>query len=202
MFYNPLSLRFIKLGSLSEMRKENGMHTRKLALLSVLAMLFISSYVMLAYATDNEGSLKSGYAVTSNYHGINVPPNTAVTVTAMTTDRCVDVVKFIWKNPAGQVMFEEIKKVYSNGTTFNDNGRIKLVYFANSTFTPDAMGDWGVQAKFIDVNGFCWCCCTKQIHRRATSFNVIPEVPVIGTVGASAAMFAGLGYKIKRKRQK
>lgn len=178
------------------------MRIRNSILLSVVVLLTVSSFVALASATDNEGSLKSGYAVTSNYHGVDVPSGTPVTVTAMTTDRRVDVVKFIWKNPADQVMFVEFKKVYSNGTTFNDNGRIKLVYFANSTYTPDAMGDWGVQAKFLDVYGFCRCWCTKRVHRRATSFNVIPEVPVIGTMGASAAMFAGLGYAIKRKRQK
>jgi hypothetical protein len=178
------------------------MRIRNSILLSVVILLMVSSFVALASATDNEGSLKSGYAVTSNYHGIDVQPGTPVTVTAMTTDRCVDVVKFIWKNPAGQVMFVEFKKVYSNGTTFNDNGRIKLVYFANSTYTPDSIGDWGVQAKFIDVNGYCRCWCTCRVHRRATSFNVIPEVPVIGTIGASTAMFAGLGYAIKRKRQK
>jgi hypothetical protein len=176
------------------------MRTRKLALLSVLVMLFISSYIMLVYATNTDGSLESGYGVTSNYHGIDVPMGAQVTVTAMTTDPDVDIVKFIWKNPAGQIVHTEIKKVYSNGTTFDFNG--KLIYYANSTFTPDAIGDWGVQVKFLDVHHFCRWIWVEKVARRATSFNVIPEVPIIGTAGASIAMLLGFTYKIKRKPQK
>ena len=36
----------------------------------------------------------------------------------MTTDRDVDKVTFIWKTPAGQVVYTETTKVYSNTTTF------------------------------------------------------------------------------------
>jgi hypothetical protein len=151
----------------------------------------------MAYAHNWDGSLESGYAVTSNYHGIDVPSGTEVVVTAMTTDPHVDKVTFTWKNPAGQSVLTETEKVYSNGTTFKG----KLVYYANSTFTPNAMGDWGVQAKFLDVHHFCMWTWVEKVARRATSFNVIPEVPVIGTAGASIAMVAGLAYKMKRKPQ-
>ena len=42
----------------------------------------------------------------------------------------------------------------------------------------------------------------EKVARRATSFNVIPEIPIIGTAGASIAMIAGFTYKMKRKPQK
>jgi len=155
----------------------------------------IGNYVMLAYATDNSGSLKSGYAVTNNYHGIPVPSGAAVTVTAMTTDSRVAEVTFIWKNPADQPVRTVTKPVYTNGTTFNG----KLVRYATDTYEPEAIGDWGVKAIFKDVRHFIIWTCTKIVARRATSFNVIPEIPVIGTVGAAAAMIAGFAWKMKRK---
>ena len=167
-------------------------------MLVVLITALVSSFVTIAYANNTNGSLESGYGVTSNYHGIDVPSGTPVTVTAMTTDPTLDVVKFIWKNPAGQIIYTEIKKVSANGTTFDG----KLIYYATSTFTPDSMGDWGVQAKFLDVHRICRCIWVEKVARRATSFNVIPEIPIIGTAGASIAMLAGFTYKIKRKPQK
>jgi hypothetical protein len=96
------------------------------------------------------------------------------------------------------VIYTEIKKVSANGTTFAG----KLVYYATSTFTPETMGDWGVQAKFLDVHCICRCIWVEKVARRATSFNVIPEIPIIGTAGAGIAMVAGFTYKIKRKPQK
>jgi hypothetical protein len=174
------------------------MKKHKIILLSTLTLLFISSFVMSAYAVNTEGSLPSGYYVTSNYHGINVPPGASVIVTAMSTDWRVDKVTFIWKNPADQTVLTETKAVYTNGSEYNG----KLIRYANSTFTPNAIGDWGVQAKFLDVRHFCICTWTTRLATRATSFNVIPEIPIIGTVGASIAMLAGFTYKMKRKPQK
>jgi hypothetical protein len=171
---------------------------RKSILLAILVIALIGSFATIVSADNLNGSLESGYGVTSNYHGIDVPSGTPVTVTAMTTDPSVDAVQFIWKNPAGQIAQTETKKVYSNGTTFEG----KPVYYANSTFTPNAMGDWGVQAKFLDIHHFCRFTWVEKVARRATSFNVIPEIPLIGTAGASIAMLLGFTYKQKRKPQK
>lgn len=171
---------------------------RKNLLLAVLVIALASSFVAMVSADNPNGSLESGYGVTSNYHGIDVPSGVPVTVTAMTTDPSVDVVKFIWKNPAGQIIHTEVKKASANGTTYDD----KLVYYASSTFTPTSMGDWGVQAKFLDIHRICRWIWIEKVARRATSFNVIPEIPIIGTAGAGLAMFAGFTYKIKRKPQK
>jgi len=174
------------------------MEKRNSLILSTLILLLISSFVMSVYAINTTGSLASGYAVTSNYHGKDVPPGANVVVTAMTTDSRVDKVTFIWKNPAGQVAFTETKPVYTNGTKFNN----KLIRYATSTYSPNTLGDWGVQAKFLDVHHLCRCTCTARLATRATSFNVIPEVPIIGTAGASIAMLLGFTYKIKRKPNK
>ncbi|MBN1244245.1 hypothetical protein JXA31_01465 [Candidatus Bathyarchaeota archaeon] len=170
----------------------------KSILFAIFVIALIGSLVTVASAYNWNGSLESGYAVTSNYHGIDVPSGAKVVVTAMTTDWSVDKVTFIWKNPAGQVVFSETKQVYTNGTKYAG----KLIRYANSTFEPNAFGDWGVQAKFLDVHRICRCIWTEKVAKRATSFNVIPEVPIIGTAGASIAMLLGLTYKLKRKSQK
>lgn len=174
------------------------MERHKSIIFSALTLLLVGSFVMSVYAINTEGSLSSGYAVTSNYHGKDVPPGTAVVVTAMTTDSRVDKVTFIWKNPADQTVFTETKTVFTNGTYYNG----KLIRYAISTHTVNAMGDWGVQAKFLDVHNFCICTWTTRLATRATSFNVIPEVPILGTAGAAAAMMLGVTYKLKKKPKK
>jgi hypothetical protein len=173
------------------------MQRRKSILISTITLLILCSLVMSVYAVNTEGSLASGYAVTSNYHGKDVPSGASVTVTAMTTASSVDKVTFIWKNPAGQVVFTETKHVWTNGTRYDG----KLIRYAQSTFEPNAMGDWGVQVKFLDVHSFCIWTWTETVARRATSFNVIPEIPILGTMGASIAMVAGLTYKTKRNKK-
>jgi hypothetical protein len=174
------------------------MKIHKSILLSTLMLLFLSSCIAMVYATPTWGSLSSCYAVTSNYHGKDVPSGAEVVVTAMTTDMRIDHVIFVWKNPADQIVWVNIAPVYTNGTKYNG----KLIYYANSTHKPEALGDWGVKAIFVDLNGIFRCHLRLFVARRATSFNVIPEVPIIGTAGASLAMLLGFTYKIKRKPKK
>jgi hypothetical protein len=169
------------------------MNRRNSILLSVLVFSLVCSFAATVYAATP--SLASGYAVTSNYQGQDVPPGASVIVTAMTTDHRVDKVIFIWKDPSGHTAWTDTVSVFHNGTTYNGIE----IYYAISTHTPSVLGDWGVQAKFINVVGFCWWTFDCKVACRATSFNVIPEVPIIGTAGASIAMVLGLAYKMKRK---
>ena len=92
---------------------------RKSILLAILVIALAGSFVAIVSADNSDGSLESGYSVTSDYHGVDVPSGSPVTVTAMTTDPSVDVIKFIWKNPAGQIVNVETKKASANGTEFD-----------------------------------------------------------------------------------
>jgi hypothetical protein len=113
------------------------------------------SLTTLAYASSPPIVLNDGYEIITNYQGVDVPPGTPVTATALTIDPSVIQVTFLWKNPGGGTEFTDVVPVYTNGTT--GSGKVNgtpytyaLVKFADATQTPDALGDWGVQALFQD----------------------------------------------------
>ena len=76
-------------------QEEKGM--KKITPILIVASVVMLSALGIAYAAYP--SLGSGYAVDSNFHGINVPPGSNVVVTAYTTDMDVYQVTFIWKYP-------------------------------------------------------------------------------------------------------
>jgi hypothetical protein len=170
---------------------------RKILLLSFLASAFMLIAATTVYASPPI-NLNDGYEIVTNWHGVDIPPGTEVAATAMTTDASVTRVTFLWKNPAGTTTFNDPDvPVFQNGTTWDG----KLIYYAISTYTPEALGDWGIQALFQDSRGHTIQGVADVVAIRARSFNVIPEVPLLGTLGASLAMVAGLAYKTKRKHQ-
>ena len=166
------------------------------ALLSICFLVFIN----VVYAPWS--TLGTGYAITSNYHGVDVFPGTLVTVTAGTLDPDVANVTFRWHMPNETVRWEVTVPVYTNGTygQWND-GTTALIRYANNTQIPDVFGDWGVQAFFQDSTGTDKAGLDNVIKIKATSFNTIPEVPVIGTAGAAIAMLLGLGFFTARTKK-
>ena len=180
---------------------------RKVIILSVLALALTFTLVALAYASSPPITLNDGYEIITNYQGVDIPPGTPVTATAMTINPSVTQVTFLWKNPGNATMFTDVVPVYTNGTL--GSGKVKgtpytnvPVSFAEATQIPNAIGDWGVQALFQDSGGQTIEGVTNVVAIRARSFNVIPEIPIIGTLGASIAMLLGFTYRMKRKPQK
>jgi hypothetical protein len=176
------------------------MQLRKIIVLLAVFIFAASSAILLANAQpieEQEGSLPSGYRVTSDWHGIDTPLGTDVHVKAYTTDAGVTQVTFIWRNAAEEIKFgPDVVTTKSTDGTFDG----KTVYvFEAPVHAPDSIGDWGVQAIFQGPGGSARANLQDVIAIRATSFNVIPEIPLLGTVGASIAMIAGLAFKLKRK---
>lgn len=173
------------------------MKNPKLVVLLFLVSLFILVSVNVASAQWN--AINSGYAVTTNYHGIVVPPETPVTAIAGTTNLNVYEVKFRWLRP------NETEAWLDPVTEYVDEqweGRIIRVF--NDTRIPDTDGDWGVQAIFYDGNGQGVGPVPEQPEKvaiRATSLNVIPDFPIIGTAGAVIAMLFSLNLFLHKKRQ-
>jgi len=152
---------------------------RKYLLISILAILCAFSTIAIVHAGVYD------YNVTSNYHGIDAPLGANVVVTATTTDPTITQVTFLWKNAASQIKFTDVVPI-SGGS-------------AQSTHQPDSTGDWGVQTFFQGPGGTTKEGVELTVAIRATSFNVVPEIPILGTAGASVGMLFGLTYVLKRK---
>ena len=168
---------------------------KKITPILIVASVVMLSALGIAYAAYP--SLASGYAVDSNFHGVNVPPGSTVVVTAYTTDMTVDRVTFIWRYPDSGIAFgPEVDSSAVAGDLYEGNP----VNTFSSTHTVSVVGDWGVQALFQGPDGKTKESIDFVVSTKATSFFVIPVIPVLGTVGSLAAMLLGLGIYIKRKK--
>ncbi|XHH10064.1 MAG: hypothetical protein ACFCUE_05380 [Candidatus Bathyarchaeia archaeon] len=141
------------------------------------------------YSTKTNSITIYEYTLTNDAGPDGVQIGNPVTATATTTDAKVDKVRFTWYDPAGTPFTTDPQSV---------SGPSRM---ATSTFTPDALGDWTVKAEFLDKQGCCCCCHYKTVATRTTSFNVVPEVPLIGTAGIALAMAVGLIFYKKRTPQ-
>ena len=184
------------------------MKTRYLA----LALLPLCLLVATAYA--QWPPIGNGYAVTTNWHGKNVPIGESVTAWAGTQDTSVTQVEFRWHDPAEQTVWDVTVPVFGPYTTSNvplgvpeeivewsnDNPGY-IIWYATNTQVPDLPGEWGVQAIFRDPTHGGKGQDSTKVMIRSTSVNVIPEVPIVGTVGAAAVMLLGIGLFAKRTRK-
>jgi len=160
---------------------------------------------------------QSGYAITTNWHKIEIPLGALVVATAGTTDLTILTVTFRWHAPNGTVIFQDTVNVVGPITTptvppnvpqevidwANANPGVQYLY-AQSTHeiptTLDIVGDWGVQAFFQELGGRQKAGVSDVIQIRATSFNVVPEAP-IGTTAILLSMFGALSVFALRKRR-
>jgi hypothetical protein len=158
-----------------------------LPVLIVSLVALFSSFAAVANATWPWPSYT--YQLSSSHPGPYVPLGTTVTVTATTTDPKAYSVMFIWVSPSHD---------YSTGIIPISGGS------ASSSHTLDEEGEWCVHAIFFDSIG---CECFRIVYPVAWRciklfVNVVPEIPVVGTAGASIVMALGLAYKMKRKSPK
>lgn len=180
---------------------------------ALLASLLFLAAINLADAQWD--ALNSGYAVTTNYHGKDVSIGMPVTATAGTNDSVVKTVEFRWMFPNGSVYVNPRIPVFGPYVTPIVPGNITLtpeitswtsdprnagipVWYAQNTQIPNAIGDWGVQAIFHDT-GKVRGKNSDRIACRATSFNVVPEVP-FGTVVILLSWIGLLGVLAIRKK--
>ena len=171
----------------------------RLLLLGVLSV-FITISILSTIVYAPLATLSTGYAITSNYEGIDVPMGSEVIITALTTDNSVDAVTFRWHEPPdgnGPIAREVTVPVNPSD---DDYGTGENVYFAEDSYFPTILGDWGVQAFFQGVDGKSKSNIEDTINIKATSFNAIPEIP-LGTIGATAAMIFAFGFFAVKKKK-
>lgn len=193
-----------------------GRAIRMTLLVSVIALALASSVILAANACNAYTWLQNPFALwcykspyyyrlTSNYEGIDeIPINSKAIVTAATNDPRIDKIKFVWINPANEEFVEtlQVENVLdSNGQNYCYKSQ--TVRAATSERTLNKEGSWVVRAYFIDEKGFCWFHYDKVIAKRCIRLFVIPEIPLMGTLGASASMLAGFfAFKVRQKRNK
>ena len=176
------------------------------------AVLLILSF-NLAQAQWSE--INRGYAVTTNWHGKEVPIGQSVTAWAGTTNSSVYQVEFKWKNETGYVVYaaivtkENMVKYTTPDYPSDAPQEIKdwatnnvgiTIFYATNTQIPNSTGNWSVQVFFYAPGGHLIGQRTDIVAIRATSFNVIPDIPVLGSAGALTAMLLSLGLFLYRKR--
>jgi hypothetical protein len=175
--------------------------------LVLLATLLVGASINIAKA--QWPAITTGYAITTNWHGIDTPLGSTVVATAGTTDLSVDTVKFVWHFPDNTTAFEDTVTPLTQyvAPAVPSNVPQELIDWANAhpgttylvaqdSHVVNLVGDWGVQAFFKDdvrVRGL------QVTSIRAASFNVVPEVP-LGTIVILASMFAALGIFAVKKR--
>lgn len=163
-------------------------------LTSILILVGVAMLLGVVYAGN---SLGSGYAVTSDWHGKDVPPGTLVTVTAMTTDDTITQVTFLWKTPSGNTIFADVDNTRETDGQYEG----KDIFTFSSAHIPSVRGDWGVQALFQGPDGKTKEGIEEVVSIKATSFFVVPDIPVIGTLGATTAALLGLVLLNARKKR-
>lgn len=155
----------------------------------------------------------SGYAVTTNRHGQKVLIGENVTAWAGTTNSSVYQVEFKWKNETDQVIFDENVTLvnyttpdYPPGATqeminwaIDSANKNITVWYANNTQIPNCLGNWTVQVFFYAPGGHLCGQESDIVQIRATSTNVIPDLPVVGTAGGVVAMLLGLSLFLHKK---
>jgi len=168
---------------------------KKLGLVALLVVLTLIVTPAIVRADPWSALGGSGYAVTTEpfpLEDVEVGVDEVV-AKAGTTDSNVEYVVFRWLAPDETVISrpEDIVSVASEtDPTYGD------ILVARSTFVPNMLGDWGVQVFFYGEGGHLRG--EAIIRIRATSFFVIPEVP-IGTLTILLTMLAGIAI-FARKR--
>jgi len=180
----------------------------RVLILSVVGIILLVFTSGLVYADELKGStggslnaLTSGYAITRwPWNGGELFPGDNATVRACTTEpphpEATRVV-FRWHRPNGSYWDEGPKNLTLSGDTWDG----KPIWDAYDTQTLDMMGDWGVQALFINEEGKLQGPNPYPIVKiKAISYHVIPEVP-FGTIVTLLCMFGALGifFIVKRK---
>jgi len=186
----------------------------KYAILFLTFCLFICLSTQISYAQWD--AINSGYGITTNWHGKEVPFGESVTAWAGTTNPSIMAIFFRWKRPDESVYAE-----YNNTSLMKCNNPTEIpneapeeikdwaeknpdkfpIWIATNTQTPDTIGDWTVKAYFIGPEGTTKEQVENTVMIKATSLNVIPDFPVVGTAGALVVMLLGLNLFMRRKRQ-
>jgi len=168
-----------------------------------LGLLLIN--VGLTHADELKGTVGSLNALNSGYAITRWPPSGGIflvgedlTVRACTTEYpAADTVVFRWFFPNGTSFDSEEKLLVPSGDTWNG----KPIWDAYDTRTLSLLGDYGIQALFLNTDRDLQGPHNPYIITdiRAISGHAVPEVP-FGTIATIVVMIGALSvFAIKKK---
>ena len=181
------------------------MNNRRVLYLTALISTFLTIVPIASASPPGNwpNSLNSGYGITTDYHGMDVPLGTPVTAYAATTEDVPVDVKYVvimWLRPDdSQAWVTAPIELVDSGDMWT-NG--KPIYYATDTRTPDVGGDWGVKAIFYDKEANEIDPApphNDKVAIKATSFFHIPEIP-LGTIMATLSMILALLFTAGKSR--
>ena len=180
---------------------------KKECLAAAILVCAVSLCISISYA---QKSLASGYQITTDHHGIGVLIGETVTAWADTTNLTTAEVNFTWIFEDSETKREVTVTSYITWFTGEDGWpeqpgvthgtEVRRFIDSYGPFELDEIGDWAVKAKFINSYGQTWASDNDSFPVRATSFHVIPEVP-LGTIAIILTMFGAIGLFAIRKRK-
>ena len=162
-------------------------------------IIFLMSFLInaFAFAIDLKGTtggslnaLDSGYAITRwPWSGGDIYPGDSATVRAYTTEYPTAThVVFRWISPFGNSFDTPSYPLLETEDTWGTES----LRYAEDTQTLFDLGDWGVQALFIDEEGKLQGPNPYPIVKiRAISGHVVPEIP-LGSLATIIAMIGAL----------
>jgi len=159
-------------------------------ILLTLSMGFVLADELKGTTGGSLNALDSGYAITrSPWDGGDILPGEEVTVRACTTEypEATEVV-FRWNAPDGTHSDVGPISLTSSGDTWDGDP----IWDAYDSRTLTMIGNWGVQALFLDEEGNLQGPNPFPIvNIKAISYHVTPEVP-FGTTAALLSMIGAL----------
>lgn len=176
---------------------------KKLGLLALLVVLTLIATPAIVQA-DPWSAVDSGYAVTTNYHGVEVlpPPDPPLmakvgVLTEKFESLGVYEVRVDLRDPDGNVVDSDTVTSFSDGTS-PKGAPIKYAWTDALAPATWMVGDYSVKAYFYAEDGKEIAHTEDLTAMRATTVMVVPEVP-IGTLTTLLTMLAGLAI-FARKR--
>lgn len=178
---------------------------RPIALLAVLMLVVIPTIVQ----ADPWSAIDSGYAITTNYHGVELditsPPTNLKAKVGVLTEKFVSLgiseVRVDLRDPDGNVVDTDTVTLFSDGTS-PKGAAIKWGETDPLAPTTWVVGDYSVKAYFYaDADDVVEIAHTEDlVAMRATTVMVIPEV-AIGTLTILLTMLASLAIFARKKEK-
>ena len=168
---------------------------KNLVLAGFVLLLFASTFIMTARAVP--------FGYTSIEGSTSVPLNlvgTPISVLALTDDPSVNKVIVHWDAPNGSTVFgpDTVLTSTTNTPVATYPGLVAPIFnFVAPSHSPDVVGHWHVILEFYNAAGLVNTDNEDCFIIGPT--NNVPEVPILGTIGAIAAMVAAFIYVMKRK---